>query len=243
MCMTYLCVLCRVPEAHFYIPLQHQLQSDPSGVCTLLPSQPPHAPKPSSPSADRGGLAGAAATPLPAPTAAAATDAAAAAAGDSSAAGGLTSTQQQQQQQAQEQGSTGGKVQKRAQKQQQQQVVVPGPEEICEPGMAWGTDDRWIEPWDEAAGEVREGQYGRQHLLYWLCMLDDAGARCGCVWPVCDNPIMWSTGLAPCRPLDLLTCTSAKVFATASRRPSVAVNIPTPEICHVNHAGRMPHCQ
>lgn len=154
-------VLCRLPEAQFYIPLQHQLQLDPSGTHTLLPSQPQHAPKPAAAAAGpgvpsaaaatasggpaAGSAAGAAATPLsPSAAAAAAVDGpgVAAAAAGCGADGSPTSPQQLH--------STGRKAQRRA---QQQQIVVPGPEEICEPGAAWGVDNRWIEAWDEAEGE------------------------------------------------------------------------------------------
>jgi hypothetical protein len=35
-----------------------------------------------------------------------------------------------------------------------QHFVVPAPEEICPAGAAWGSTNRWIEPWNDDAGKT-----------------------------------------------------------------------------------------
>lgn len=124
---------CRLPEAPYYIDLQHQLQRSQSGAHARLPSP----------------AAAAAAAASTGATDDSAKDAAGAGAAASDGGEGSPTSQQQQQQQLDQESLE--KVQRRAQK---QQFVVPGPDEICPPDVAWGTGNRWIEPWDDAAGRT-----------------------------------------------------------------------------------------
>jgi hypothetical protein len=50
-----------------------------------------------------------------------------------------------------------------------QHFVVPGPDEICPAGVAWGSGNRWIEPWGDDAGET--GVLRLRLLLLLLLLL------------------------------------------------------------------------
>jgi hypothetical protein len=76
--------------------------------------------------------------------------------------------QQQQQQQLQE-----GSHEKVEQMSHRQHFVVPGPEEMCPAGEPWGTSNRWIEAWDDAAGENSKVLLGQAWRVLGACNVDE----------------------------------------------------------------------